>query len=150
MLFDFITSTIGMAFGLAYRWLEQNVISYILIFVRGFEHALVMLTVITFLLVIVYMMIKHVKRLPKSYGIEIVDIFGKKIILEGLRLNFVTYDAAKSYSQFYTNLYGKRYQFHVVGRNRIVDPVNEMVNLLPREKTHGVGPSGKKFFGPNR
>ena len=135
MLFDFITSTFSMAFGLAYKWLEQNVIRYILMFVRGFEHALVMLTVITFLLVIVYMMIKHVKRLPRSYGIEIVDIFGKKIVLDGLRLNFVTYDAAKSYSQFYTNLYGKHhYQFHVVGRNRIVDPFNEKVNLLHREK----------------
>jgi hypothetical protein len=134
MLFDFITSTFVMAFGLAYRWLEQNVISYILNFVRGFEQALVMLTMVAFLLIMVYMMIKHVKRLPKSYGIEIVDIFGKKIFLEGLRLQFVTYDAAKSYSQFYTNLYGERYQFHVVGRNRIVDPVNEIVDLLSREK----------------
>ena len=134
MLFDLITSAFVMAFGLAYRWLDQNVISYILNFFRGFEHALLMLTVITFLLIMVYMMIKHVKRLPKSYGIEIVDIFGKKIILDGLRLDFLTYDAAKSYSQFYTNLYGERYQFHVVGRNRIVDPFNEIVDLLPREK----------------
>jgi hypothetical protein len=132
--FDFITSTIVMAFCLAYRWLEQNVISYILNFVRGFEQAVVMLTVIAFSLIMVYMMIKHVKRLPKYYGIEIVDIFGKKIVLDGLRLQFVTYDAAKSYSQFYTNLYGKRYQFHVVGRNRIKDPFNGKVNLLPREK----------------
>ena len=134
MLFDFITSTFVMAFGLAYRWLEQNVISYILIFIRGFEQALVMLTVIAFLLIMVYIMIKHVKRLPKYYGIEIVDIFGKKIVLDGLRLQFVTYDAAKSYSQFYTNLYGKRYQFLVVGSNRIVYPFKEIVNLLPREK----------------
>ena len=134
MLFDFIVSTFVMAFGFAYRWLDQNVISYILNFVRGFEHALVMLTVIAFLLIMVYMMIKHVKRLPKYYGIEIVDFFGKKTVLDGLRLNFVTYDAAKSYSQFYTSLYGKRYQFHVVGRNRIVDPFKEIVNLLPCEK----------------
>ena len=134
MLFDFIVSTFVMAFGLAYRWLEQNVISYILIFIRGFEQALVMLTVIAFLLIMVYIMIKHVKRLPKYYGIEIVDMFGKKIVLDGLRLQFVTYDAAKSYSQFYTNLYGKRYQFLVVGRNRIIYPFEEIVNLLPREK----------------
>jgi hypothetical protein len=40
---------------------------------------LVMLTVIAFLLIMVYMMIKHVKRLPKYYGIEIVDIFGKRL-----------------------------------------------------------------------
>ena len=65
LLFDFITSTFVMAFGLAYRWLNQNVISYILNFVRGFEHALVMLTVIAFLLIMVYMIIKHVKRIAK-------------------------------------------------------------------------------------
>jgi len=128
LLFDFIVSTFVMAFGLAYRWLDQNVISYILIFVRGFEQALVMLTVIAFLLIMVYMMIKHVKRLPKSYEIEIVDIFGKKIVLDGLKLNFVTYNAAKSYSQFYTNLYGKQYKFRVVGRNRIADPFIKKIN----------------------
>ena len=49
LLFDFIVSTFVMAFGLAYRWFDQNVISYILNFFRGFEHALVMLTVIAFL-----------------------------------------------------------------------------------------------------
>ena len=131
LLFDFITSTIVMALGLAYRWLDQNVISYILNFVRGFEQALVMLTVIAFLLLMVYMMIKHVKRLPKYYEIEIVDIFGKRGVINGLRLQFATFDAAKSYSQFYTHLYGKRYQFRVVGRNGIVDPVNEIIYQLP-------------------
>ena len=134
MLFDFITITFVMAFGLAYRWLDHNVLSYILIFIRGFEQALVMLTVITFLLIMVYMMIKHVKRLPKLYGIEIVDIFGKKIVLEGLRLQFVTYDAAKSYSQFYTSLYGERYHFHVVGRNRIEEPYREFASQLHRRR----------------
>jgi hypothetical protein len=134
MLFDFIIGTFVMAFGLAYRWLDQNVISYILIFIRGFEHALVMLTVIAFLLLTIYIMIKRVKRLPKSYTIEIRDIFGKKTVIYGLRLQFVTYDAAKSYSQFYTSLYGNRYLFHVVGRNRIVDSVNERTDMLSRKK----------------
>ena len=32
------------------------------------------------------------------------------------------------------NLYGKRLQFHVVIHNRIVYPVKEIINLLPREK----------------
>ena len=123
-----------MAFGLAYRWLDQNVISYILIFVRGFEQALVMLTLIAFLLLMIYVMIKRVKRLPKSYVIEIVDIFGKKTVIDGLRLQFSTFDAAKSYSEFYANLYGQRYLFHVVGCNRIVDSVNERNDLLSRKK----------------
>jgi len=138
MLFDFIIGTFVMAFGLAYRWLDQNVISYILIFIRGFEHALVMLTVIAFLLLTIYIMIKRVKRLPKSYTIEIIDIFGKKTVIYGLRLQFVTYDAAKSYSEFYANLYGNRYLFHVVGRNRIVHSVNERTDLLSRKKTRSL------------
>ncbi len=138
MLFDFIISALVIAFGFAYRWLEQNVITYILNFIRGFEHVLVMFAVIVFFLIIVSMMIKHVKRLPKSYVIEIVDLFGKKIVLDGLRLHFVTYDAAKSYSQFYANLYGKQYQFHVLGCNRIADSFTEKINHLPRVKTDGV------------
>lgn len=135
MLFDFIITTFVMLFGFAYRWLEENVIRYILNFVRGFEHVLFMLAVIAFLLIIVYMLIKHVKRLPKSYVIEIVDVFGEKTIFDGLRLSFGTYNAAKSYSEFYSNLYGKQYKFRVVGHNRIADPFTEKVNLLSSEKT---------------
>lgn len=135
MLFDFVITTFAMLFSLAYRWLEQNVISYILNFVRGFEQALMMLTVIAFLLIIVYMMIKHLKRLPKSYVIEIVDVFGEKNILDGLRQSFGTYDAAKSYSEFYSNLYGKQYKFRVVGHNRITDPSAEKPNLPHSKKT---------------
>ena len=45
-------------------------------------------------------MIKHVKRLPKSYGIEIVDIFGQKTVIDGLRLQFSTFDAAEVIQSF--------------------------------------------------
>ena len=128
LIFDLIINTFVTAFGVAYRWLEQNVINYVLNFVRGFEHVLVMFVAVAFLLITVYIIVNHVKRLPKSYVIEIVNVFGERITIDSLRLGFTTYDAAKSYSQFYTNLYGKRYRFHVVGRNRIVDPVNEIVN----------------------
>ncbi|MGA9941936.1 MAG: hypothetical protein WBP88_08050, partial [Nitrososphaeraceae archaeon] len=105
-----------------YRWLEQNVINYVLNFVRGFEHVLVMFVAVAFLLITVYIIVNHVKRLPKSYIIEIVDVFGERVNIDSLRHSFTTYEAAKSYSQFYTNLYGKQYKFRVVGRNRIADP----------------------------
>lgn len=64
-------------------------------------------------------MIKHVKRLPKSYVIEIEDMFDQKTIVDGLRLNFTTYAAAKSYSEFYSDMYGMQYKFRVVGRNKV-------------------------------
>jgi hypothetical protein len=109
-------------FGLTYKWLEQNVINSFLNFVKGFEQALVLVTVVAFLLITIYIVVKHVRRMPKSYVIEIVDVFGDRVILDGLRRIFSTYDVAKSYSDFYASLYGKQFKFRVFGRNRIVDP----------------------------
>ncbi|MFI5423887.1 MAG: hypothetical protein WBY28_05015 [Nitrososphaeraceae archaeon] len=122
VIFDLIINTFVALFGVTYRWLEQNVINYVLNFVRGFEHVLVMFVAVAFLLITVYIIVNHVKRLPKSYIIEIVDVFGERVNIDSLRHSFTTYEAAKSYSQFYTNLYGKQYKFRVVGRNRIADP----------------------------
>jgi len=134
MIFDLIINTFVALFGVAYRWLEQNVINYVLNFVRGFEHVLVMFVAVAFLLITVYIIVNHVKRLPKSYIIEIVDVFGERVNIESLRHNFTTYEAAKSYSQFYANLYGKQYKFRVVGRNRIADPFIKKIDTPSNER----------------
>ncbi len=134
MIFDLIVNTFVALFGIAYRWLEQNVINYVLNFVRGFEHVLVMFVAVAFLLITVYIIVNHVKKLPKSYIIEIVDVFGERVNIDSLRHSFTTYEAAKSYSQFYTNLYGKQYKFRVVGRNRIADPFIKKINTLSNER----------------
>jgi hypothetical protein len=134
VIFDLIMNTFVALFGIAYRWLEQNVISYVLNFVRGFEHVLVMFVAVAFLLFTVYIIVNHVKKLPKSYIIEIVDVFGERVNIDSLRHSFTTYEAAKSYSQFYTNLYGKQYKFRVVGRNRITDPFIKKINTLSNER----------------
>ena len=134
MIFDLIINTFVALFGVTYRWLEQNVINYVLNFVRGFEHVLVMFVAVAFLLITVYIIVNHVKRLPKSYIIEIVDVFGERVNIDSLRHSFTTYEAAKSYSQFYTNLYGKQYKFRVVGRNRIADPFIKKINTLSNER----------------
>ena len=134
MIFDLIVNTFIALFGVAYRWLEQNVINYVLNFVRGFEHVLVMFVAVAFLLITVYIIVNHVKRLPKSYIVEIVDVFGERVNIESLRHTFTTYEAAKSYSQFYANLYGKQYKFRVVGRNRIADPFIKKINTLSNER----------------
>ena len=128
MIFDLIINTFVALFGVTYRWLEQNVINYVLNFVRGFEHVLVMFVAVAFLLITVYIIVNHVKRLPKSYIIEIVDVFCQRVNIDSLRRSFATYEAAKSYSQFYANLYGKQYKFRVVGRNRIADPFIKKIN----------------------
>ena len=130
MIFDLIINTFVALFGVAYRWLEQNVLN----FVRGFEHVLVMFVAVAFLLITVYIIVNHVKRLPKSYIIEIVDVFGERVNIESLRHSFTTYEAAKSYSQFYANLYGKQYKFRVVGRNRIADPFIKKISTPSNER----------------
>jgi hypothetical protein len=128
MIFNLIISMFVMLFGLVYKWLEQNVINYVLNFVKGFEQALVMFTVIIFLLITIYIIVKHVKRMPKSYVIEIVDVFGNRVLVDGMRHIFSRFDVAKSYAQYYNDLYGKQYKFRVSGRNRILDPFNKKLS----------------------
>ena len=67
------------------------------------------------------MTLKQLKKLPKFYVIEIEDIYGKKTVVDGLRTNFTTFAAAKSYVHFYSDLYGEQYKFRIVGRNRILN-----------------------------
>ena len=106
------------------RWFEQNVINNFLEFVKGFEHVLIVLTVVAFFLIIIYMTMKQFKKLPRFYVIEVVDVYGKKTIVDGLRTNFTTFAAAKSYARFYSDLYGHQYKFRIVGRNRILNYPN--------------------------
>lgn len=103
------------------KWIEEYVINNVLEFVKSFEHVLMVLTVVAFFLIIVYMTMKQLKKLPKFYVIEIEDVYGNKAIVDGLRTNFTTFTAAKSYTEFYTNLYGQQYKFRIVGRNRILN-----------------------------
>jgi hypothetical protein len=76
---------------------------------------------VAFFLIIIYMTMKQMKKLPKYYVIEIEDIYGNEAAVDGLRINFTTFTAAKSYAQFYTNLYGQQYKFRIVGRNRLLN-----------------------------
>jgi hypothetical protein len=124
MIFKLIIEESIKFFGVAYRWLEQYVINYFVNFGRGFEQALILLAVIAFTLIMVFILIKHAKKLPTYYVIEIVDVLGRNIMLEDLRLNFSTYDVAKSYSQFYDMLYGGRYRFRVRGYSSSHENVN--------------------------
>ena len=105
-------------FNILYTWLEHNIIDNILNFSRVFGNILVLISVVIFLLILAYITIKHLKKLPKFYTIDITDIDGNSIILEGIRTKFTTYDAAKSYSEFYRDIYANQYNFRVVGSNK--------------------------------
>ena len=109
---------IAKVFNLIYSWLEHNIIDNILAFSKIFGNMIFFISVIIFLLILAYITIKHLKKLPKFYVIEVTDVYGNNIILEGIRTQFRTYDVAKNYSEFYSNLYKKQYRFNVIGSNQ--------------------------------
>jgi hypothetical protein len=115
MLLDFLTSIIVKMFGITYRWLDNNMITSIFNFIKTFEYAIIICCTIAFLLVTVFLMLRQARKLPKSYIVEVADIYGQKTTPEGLRLVFATYDAAESYARFYRDIYGEQYKFRVVG-----------------------------------
>ena len=42
-------------------------------------------------------------------------MYEQKIMPDGLRLSFKTYEAAESYAQFYRDSYNGQYKFRVIG-----------------------------------
>jgi hypothetical protein len=67
-------------------------------FVNDFKHIVVLIAAITFLLIVMFITIRQVRRLPLSYTIQILDNDGDKIILPDLRLHFRRYEVAESYA----------------------------------------------------
>ncbi len=120
-MIDYVGVIIIRLLSFSSKWIEQNVINNFLEFIKSFEHLLLVLTVVAFFLIIIYMTMKQLKKLPKFYVIEIEDVYGNKTVVDGLRTNFTTFAAAKSYAHFYSNLYGEQYKFRIVGRNRILN-----------------------------
>ncbi|MGB6530408.1 MAG: hypothetical protein WBF33_20070 [Candidatus Nitrosopolaris sp.] len=78
--------------------------------VKGFEHIVVLIAAITFLLIIMFITIRQVKRLPISFIIQILDNHGETIMLPDLRFHFRKYEVAESYAQFYRDMYGQQIQ----------------------------------------
>jgi hypothetical protein len=115
ILIDPIVSIVVKSFFIAYKWLDQNMITSILNIVKSFEYAIIICCAIVFLFVTVFITLRQVRKLPKSYLVEVVDIYGQRVTPEGLRLVFATHDAAESYTQFYRQMYCEQYKFRVVG-----------------------------------
>ena len=82
---------------------------------KKFEYVIVFCCAILFLLITIFIMLRQAKRLPQSYVVEVVDVYGQKATPDGLRLVFKTYDAAESYAQFYRDSYNGQYRFRVIG-----------------------------------
>jgi hypothetical protein len=115
VLFEFIVSIFVKVSASIFKWLDQNMLVYILTTAKNFEYIIVFCCAILFLLITVFITLRQAKKLPKSYIVEVVDIYGQKVTPDGLRLVFKTYDAAESYAQFYRDSYNAQYRFRVIG-----------------------------------
>ena len=111
-------SVLLQAFGVSYAWLDQNLIGPVLSFARGFEFAVVCAAAILFFLISMFLIMKQAKKLPKSYSLEITDIYGEKVDIDGVRQAFATYDVATSYARMYRHSFGSQYKFRVVGGDK--------------------------------
>jgi hypothetical protein len=115
MLFEFVVSIFVRVPANIFKWLDQNMLVYILTTAKNFEYVIVFCCAILFLLITVFITLRQARKLPKSYIVEVVDVNGQKVTPDGLRLVFRTYDAAESFAQFYRDNYNTQYKFRVIG-----------------------------------
>ncbi len=115
MLMVTVVNAIVQSFMVTYTWLNNNLISPLLVFARGFEFAVIFISALLFFMISIFVLLRQAKRLPNSYVIEIFDVYGNKISLDGVRQVFVTHDAAESYARMYREIFGSQYKFRVVG-----------------------------------
>ena len=103
------------SFGLTYAWLNENLISPFIAFTRGFEFAVIFLAAALFFAISVFFLLRNAKKLPRSYVIEIVNVYGQMVSIDGVRQTFATHDAAESYARMYRVNFGNQYKFRVIG-----------------------------------
>ena len=115
MLFEPLVSIFAKVSASIFKWLDQNMLVYILTTAKNFEYAIVFCCAILFLLATVFITLRQARKLPKSYIVQVVDMYGQKATPADLRLIFKTYDAAESYAQFYRDVYSEQYKFRVIG-----------------------------------
>ena len=115
MLLGSFLAIFTQSFALTYSWLNDNLISPFIAFTRGFEFAIIFLAAVLFFAISVFLLLKQAKKLPKSYAIEIVDVYGQEVSIDGVRQIFATHDAAESYARMYQRNFGDQYRFRVVG-----------------------------------
>jgi len=115
MLLEGVLAIFAQSFGLTYSWLNENLIGPFMAFTRGFEFAVVFMAAALFFAISVFLLLKQAKKLPKSYTIEIVNLYGEQVSIDGVRQTFATHDAAESYARMYRNNFGHQYRFRVVG-----------------------------------
>jgi hypothetical protein len=106
------------AFAVTYAWLAHNLGEPFAAFAKDFQFAFICTIAVIFILVSMMIALRQAKRLPKSYTVEIVDVYGQPASIDGVRQAFKTYDAAESYARMYRQNFSQ-YKFKVVGSQKI-------------------------------
>jgi hypothetical protein len=119
MLLESVLAVFTQSFGLTYSWLNANLVSPFIAFARGFEFAVILMAAVLFFTISVFLVLRQAKKLPKSYTVEIVDLYGEQVSIDGVRQAFATHDAAESYARMYRSNFGHQYRFRVIG---VADP----------------------------
>ena len=116
MVFDVIYASFSFIFSFIYKILNQHLVGNFLLFIRGFEVAIFVMVAIIFLLIAVSITLRRLRKLPQTYEIQILDLDGREVIIDGLRRVFLTYDAAESFARQYRKTYVNQYRFKVIGK----------------------------------
>lgn len=104
-------------FAVTYSWLYQNLISPLETLARDFQFAAICIVTVAFIIVSVFLMMRKAKKLPRAYRVEIADVYGDSVSIDGVRQQFKTYDAAESYARMYRQSFSQ-YSFRVVGMEK--------------------------------
>jgi hypothetical protein len=116
MPFGIMSAVLIHSFLAAYKVLDHGLISPLFGFAKGVELAIVLTLAVAFFLLSICIALRQAKKLPTSYSIEVIDIFGQRTVVDGLRVSFRTYSAAESYARLYRQTYDRQqYQFKVIG-----------------------------------
>jgi hypothetical protein len=115
MLFEPLVGIFAKVCTGIFKWLDQNMLIYILTTAKNFEYAIAFCCAILFLLATIFITLRQARKLPKSYIVQVVDMYGQKATPVDLRVVFKTFAAAESYAQFYREVYSEQYKFRVIG-----------------------------------
>src|SRR5919198_5550390 len=111
MLLEPVLAIFTQSFGLTYSWLNENLISPFMAFTRGFEFAVVFMAAALFFAISVFLLLRQAKKLPKSYTVEIIDLYGEQVSIDGVRQSAATHEAAESYARMYRSNFGPQYTY---------------------------------------
>jgi hypothetical protein len=124
-LYEAIAGLFFKSIELFYKWLSENLFAHLLTFGKEFGAIVIFISAVAFLLITIYFIMKQAKRLPKKYVLESYNHEGKLIVIPELRVTFSTYQAATSYAEFYTKLFGGKYKFKLLG-------IKDNISILSR------------------